>query len=74
MRACAGRVVFEDDLRSVREEAQKLKSAGVPIVVALTNCGFERDKVIAESVPEVSVVVGGGSDSFLYNGESESKL
>ncbi|XP_065212257.1 protein 5NUC-like [Planococcus citri] len=58
--------IFEE-IPYIRREAQRLKSEGIKIIIALGHSGFEYDKKIAAEVEEVSVVVGGHSHSFLYS-------
>ncbi|XP_065212223.1 protein 5NUC-like [Planococcus citri] len=57
--------IFEE-IPYIREEAKRLKSKGIKIIIALGHSGFEYDKKIAAEVEEVSVVVGGHSHSLLY--------
>ena len=61
-----------DEVQSVNQEAQKLKSQGVKILIALGHAGFDIDKRIAENVPDIDVVVGGHSNTFLYTGDPPS--
>ena len=63
---------FLDEVQSVNQEAQKLKSQGVKILIALGHAGFDIDKQIAEKVPDIDVVVGGHSNTFLYTGDPPS--
>lgn len=51
------------------EEAEHLKSNGVHIIIALGHSGYEVDQEIAKNCPLVDVVIGGHSNTFLYNGE-----
>ncbi|XP_029843735.2 snake venom 5'-nucleotidase-like [Ixodes scapularis] len=64
-----GNVVFYDDLGSIRNEAINLTKQGITVIVALTHSGYERDLEIAASVPQVDIVVGGHTNTFLYSGE-----
>lgn len=60
---------MKDESESVRKEAAKLKSQGVDIIIVLSHCGFDVDKIIAEKGgPDISVIVGGHSHTFLYTG------
>lgn len=45
-----------------------MKKRGVNIIIALGHSGYEVDKEIAENCPLVDVVIGGHSNTFLYNG------
>lgn len=45
------------------------KAEGVNIIIALGHSGFEIDKEIAMGCPDVDIVVGGHTNTFLWNGE-----
>lgn len=51
------------------EEAAKLKSQGVDIIIALSHAGLDVDREVAAAVPDIDIIVGGHSHSFLYTGE-----
>ena len=38
------------------------------ILIALGHSGFQKDLEIAENVPDIDVVVGGHTNTFLYTG------
>jgi len=59
-------VEFLDEVETVGAEARRLKANGVEIIIALGHSGYEMDIVLAESIPELDVVVGGHSHTFLY--------
>ncbi|KFB46803.1 apyrase [Anopheles sinensis] len=62
-----GAITFENSVKTVRKEAEKLEQQGVDIVVVLSHCGLEVDKQIAlEAGDHVDVIVGGHSHSFLF--------
>lgn len=50
------------------EEAADLKRKGVNIIFALGHSGFETDKEIARLCPNIDVVIGGHSNTFLFSG------
>lgn len=50
------------------EEAEALRKKDVKIIIALGHSGYEVDQRIAKSCPLVDVVIGGHSNTFLYNG------
>ncbi|RWS19440.1 5'-nucleotidase-like isoform X1, partial [Leptotrombidium deliense] len=54
------------------KEINELKTKGVNIFIALGHSGFDVDKKIAEKVPEVDIVVGGHSNTFLWTGPQPS--
>lgn len=68
-----GAVLFKDEIDVINSESEKLKKQGINIIIALTHSGYEKDKEIASKCPDVDVVVGGHSHSFLSNGVVDSK-
>ena len=62
-------VIFLDEVASVRREAEELKKQGVKILIALGHSGFEMDKKIAREVEDIDIVIGGHTNTFLYNGQ-----
>lgn len=66
-----GKVRFTDEVECIQREAQRLRrDEGVRVIVALGHSGVPRDVEICERVPEVSLVVGGHTHTFLYSGPS----
>ncbi|CAH1390170.1 unnamed protein product [Nezara viridula] len=61
-------VKFFDEIPVLRNLSKEAKEQGAKIVIALGHSGFTMDKEIAKNVPDVDVVVGGHSDTFLYTG------
>ncbi|XP_051853317.1 5'-nucleotidase [Antechinus flavipes] len=61
-------LIFEDEIPSLQTQADKLKTLGVNKIIALGHSGFEMDKLIAQKVKGVDVVVGGHTNTFLYTG------
>ncbi|XP_077555702.1 5'-nucleotidase-like [Haemaphysalis longicornis] len=66
-------VEFYEEIDSFKIEVKKLKGKGVNIIIAITHSGFEREKDIMEAVPEIDVLVGGHTNTFLYNGTDYPK-
>ncbi|XP_008004708.2 5'-nucleotidase [Chlorocebus sabaeus] len=66
-------LVFEDEITALQPEVDKLKTLNVNKIIALGHSGFETDKLIAQKVRGVDVVVGGHSNTFLYTGNPPSK-
>lgn len=64
-----GKVKFKEEIPSIRDEAKRLKNEGINIIIVLGHSGFEMDQKIAQEVEDVDVVVGGHTDTFLYNGK-----
>uniref|UniRef100_A0A8C0W2N9 5'-nucleotidase n=1 Tax=Castor canadensis TaxID=51338 RepID=A0A8C0W2N9_CASCN len=61
-------LVFEDEITALQPEVDKLKTLNVNKIIALGHSGFEMDKLIAQKVKGVDIVVGGHSNTFLYTG------
>ncbi|XP_022224675.2 LOW QUALITY PROTEIN: protein 5NUC [Drosophila obscura] len=66
-------VVFGDEIPAINAETTKLLDQGATIIIALGHAGFERDKEIARDCPDVDIVVGGQSHTFLYTGKPPGK-
>jgi hypothetical protein len=58
-----------DEVQGVREEAKRLKSDGINILIAVGHAGYLKDREIAEQVLDIDVVVGGHTNTFLWNGK-----
>uniref|UniRef100_A0A4Y0BPY2 Apyrase n=1 Tax=Anopheles funestus TaxID=62324 RepID=A0A4Y0BPY2_ANOFN len=70
--ADTGALVFEDEAETVRKEADRLAAEGVDIVIVLSHCGLDVDHIIAANAgPNVDIIVGGHSHSFLYTGQND---
>lgn len=52
----------------MNEEARRLKSQGVDIIIVLSHCGLDVDRIMAAKCPLIDLVVGGHSHTFLYTG------
>lgn len=64
-----GNLIFNDEIQSVQEQVNLLKSQGVTKIIALGHAGINVDKAIAEQVTDVDIVVGGHTDTFMYTGK-----
>lgn len=62
------RLLFYDEVKSVNAEAEKLKAQGVEIIIVLSHCGLDVDRIMAEKCPNIDIIVGGHSHTFLYSG------
>ncbi|XP_023246083.1 apyrase-like [Copidosoma floridanum] len=60
---------FLDEIESVNAEATRLKAKGVDIIIVLSHCGLDVDRKIAANCPDIDVIVGGHSHTFLYTGQ-----
>lgn len=59
------KVIFKDDMDSLKAEVQELTDAGVTKIVALTHSGYKRDQEFAAEVPGIDAVIGGHSHTLL---------
>uniref|UniRef100_A0A023FPR7 Putative 5' nucleotidase n=1 Tax=Amblyomma cajennense TaxID=34607 RepID=A0A023FPR7_AMBCJ len=66
-------VEFSDEIESFKKEVINLKNQSVDIIIAITHSGFKREIKIVEEVPEIDVLVGGHTNTFLYNGSDHPK-
>ena len=66
MIARPGRVLIRDEIDYVRRYAEQLKGEGVDIIIGLGHSGYGKDKELAAKVPNLDLVIGGHSHSFLY--------
>ncbi|XP_058838568.1 apyrase-like [Topomyia yanbarensis] len=65
-----GKLVFEDEVETVKAEAEVLKQQGIDIILVLSHCGLDTDREIAAHAgPEIDIIIGGHSHTFLYTGE-----
>lgn len=60
-------VIFTDPADAVAGEIAKLKEMGINKFIVLSHSGFAVDKRVAAAVPEIDVIVGGHSNTFLSN-------
>ncbi|KAH8393411.1 hypothetical protein KR215_010236, partial [Drosophila sulfurigaster] len=69
----ANDVEYFDEIDCINTEAKKLVEQGVNIIIALGHSGYSRDQEIARKCPEVDLVIGGHSHTFLYSGAPPAK-
>uniref|UniRef100_A0A131Z1X0 5'-Nucleotidase n=1 Tax=Rhipicephalus appendiculatus TaxID=34631 RepID=A0A131Z1X0_RHIAP len=62
-------VEFFDEIEAFRNETTNLTNQNVSIIVAITHSGFDREKDIVNSIPEIDILVGGHTNTFLYTGQ-----
>lgn len=62
-------IIFIDEVKAINAEAEKLTAKGVEIIIVLSHCGLDLDRIIAKNCPNIDVIVGGHSHTFLYTGE-----
>ncbi|CAG2182202.1 unnamed protein product, partial [Oppiella nova] len=69
-------VKFLDEIESIKKEIANLRQQYNPkdlnIFIAVGHSGYEKDKEIAAKIPELDVVVGGHTNTFLYTGKAPS--
>ncbi|EDV36772.1 uncharacterized protein Dana_GF13125, isoform B [Drosophila ananassae] len=58
-------VEYNEEIVSINAEAEKLKAQGINIIIALGHSGYQKDQEIAKNCPEVDIVIGGHSHTFL---------
>jgi 5'-nucleotidase len=52
-------------IKPIKQEVDKLKAEGISRIILVTHVGVERDKQLAESIPEVDAIIGGHSHTRL---------
>ena len=60
-------VLIGDDVADITAAIGELKKAGVNKIVALTHVGYPRDLAAIAKIPDVDIVVGGHTNTFLSN-------
>lgn len=63
-------VEYIDEVIAIRQEAVRLHNIGVKILIALGHSGFTTDLRIAKEVEYIDLVIGGHTNTFLWNGTS----
>ena len=63
-----GKVTITDEIVGITKEAWKLKNKGVDILIAVGHAGYLKDLEIAQKVGIIDVVVGGHTNTFLWDG------
>lgn len=64
------KVIFYDEIQSIKATIAKikLKYTDVDIFIGLGHSGVNYDRKVCLEVPEIDLVIGGHSHTFLYNG------
>ncbi|XP_059222625.1 apyrase-like isoform X6 [Stomoxys calcitrans] len=69
--ANTGKLIFRNESDAILEEAAKLKAQGANIIIVLSHCGYDVDKIIAQRTGSVvDVIVGSHSHTFLFTGDN----
>lgn len=63
-------VDYIDEVVALKSEVAALQSQGVKIIIALGHSGYVKDLQIAKEVNGINLVIGGHSNTFLWNGTS----
>lgn len=58
-------IKFTDPAETVRKYVEKLKNKGVTRIFVLSHLGLEKDKILAQKVEGIDVIVGGHSHSAM---------
>lgn len=66
-------VQFFDEVQAFQTEVAYLTQQGVNIIIAITHSGFHREIDIVRNVPQIDVLVGGHTNTFLYTGSGYPK-
>lgn len=65
--------MFLDEITSIKKEVTYLKNQGINKIIAVGHAGYIVDKRIATEIPDIDVIVGGHSNTFLYTGKENVK-
>lgn len=74
--AVKNNVEYIEEIIAIHEKVKKLKNKGIQILIALGHSGFIKDLEIAKKVDDIDLVIGGHTNTFLWNGttpDSEEK-
>ncbi len=52
-------VTFEEQETAAREAVAELQSRGADVIIAITHSGVEEDRVLAQTVPGIHLIIGG---------------
>ncbi|KAM3965771.1 protein 5NUC-like isoform 1-T1 [Aphomia sociella] len=61
-------VEYIEEVIAIKKEVAILKQQGIKIFIALGHSGFTKDLEIAEKVEDIDLVIGGHTNTFLWNG------
>ena len=68
-------ITFDDEIKAVEAEAIRLKNEkNVDIIIAAGHAGYDLDMKMAEQIPDLDLVVGGHSHTFLFTGEQKPSV
>lgn len=61
-----GSVDFADPFISAERAVEALKQEGVDVIISVNHSGVTEDRMLAERLPDIDVIVGGHSHTALY--------
>jgi 2',3'-cyclic-nucleotide 2'-phosphodiesterase (5'-nucleotidase family) len=61
-----GDIQFLDQHEAARQAVDELKEQGADVIVGITHSGVDEDRKLAREVPCIDVIVGGHSETALY--------
>ncbi|MEX0944639.1 MAG: bifunctional metallophosphatase/5'-nucleotidase, partial [Balneolaceae bacterium] len=64
--AFPGPVEFDDPIETAKKMVEELIHEGADILISVNHSGVKEDRLLAEAVPEIDVIVGGHSHTPLY--------
>uniref|UniRef100_A0A6B0VCU7 5'-nucleotidase n=1 Tax=Ixodes ricinus TaxID=34613 RepID=A0A6B0VCU7_IXORI len=62
-----GKIEILDEIESIKQEIKNLKEHDVKIFAVISHVGYEKDQEIAREVEDLHFIVGGHTNTFLYN-------
>ncbi|XP_022118300.2 uncharacterized protein LOC110995442 [Pieris rapae] len=66
--AIRNNVTYIDEVIAIKAEVKRLQKEGVNIFIALGHSGFVKDLEIAKEIEDIDLVIGGHTNTFLWNG------
>lgn len=63
-------VEYSDEIEALNKEVKLLQYKGIKIIIAVGHSGYLRDLQIAKGVDGLDLVIGGHTNTFLWNGTS----
>uniref|UniRef100_A0A224Y0Z6 5'-Nucleotidase n=1 Tax=Rhipicephalus zambeziensis TaxID=60191 RepID=A0A224Y0Z6_9ACAR len=64
-----GRIKILPEIDSINREIDNLKRQGINTFVLISHVGFDVDQKIAAACPELDLIIGGHTNTFLYKGD-----
>lgn len=69
-----GNAVFNDPLAATSEQVEVLGAMGINKIIILSHLGYEKDRMLAERISGVDIIVGGHSHTLLGDAETLSNI